>query len=109
MALIGVILLIGIVKKNAIMMIDFALDAQREHRTGARRGKRREDGDGVNVALVEHPEHDVDRGQRRQDQDRLVAERLLVGAAGTLEAAVHRRGHVDLVDRSRDRRLCIAQ
>jgi len=31
-ALIGVILLIGIVKKNAIMMIDFALDAQRrEH------------------------------------------------------------------------------
>ena len=29
-ALIGVILLIGIVKKNAIMMIDFALDAERE-------------------------------------------------------------------------------
>jgi multidrug efflux pump len=28
-ALIGVVLLIGIVKKNAIMMIDFALDAQR--------------------------------------------------------------------------------
>jgi multidrug efflux pump len=30
-ALIGIILLIGIVKKNAIMMIDFALEAQREH------------------------------------------------------------------------------
>jgi multidrug efflux pump len=30
-ALIGLILLIGIVKKNAIMMIDFALDAQRAH------------------------------------------------------------------------------
>jgi multidrug efflux pump len=30
-ALIGVILLIGIVKKNAIMMIDFALDAVRHH------------------------------------------------------------------------------
>jgi multidrug efflux pump len=30
-ALIGVILLIGIVKKNAIMMIDFALDQQRGH------------------------------------------------------------------------------
>jgi multidrug efflux pump len=30
-ALIGVILLIGIVKKNAIMMIDFALDQQRAH------------------------------------------------------------------------------
>ena len=29
-ALIGIILLMGIVKKNAIMMIDFAIDAQRE-------------------------------------------------------------------------------
>jgi multidrug efflux pump len=30
-ALIGVILLIGIVKKNAIMMVDFALDAERRY------------------------------------------------------------------------------
>jgi multidrug efflux pump subunit AcrB len=30
-ALIGIILLIGIVKKNAIMMIDFAMDAERNH------------------------------------------------------------------------------
>ncbi|WP_428423159.1 efflux RND transporter permease subunit [Methylibium sp.] len=30
-ATIGILLLIGIVKKNAIMMIDFALDAQRNH------------------------------------------------------------------------------
>jgi multidrug efflux pump len=30
-ALIGVFLLIGIVKKNAIMMVDFALDTQRRH------------------------------------------------------------------------------
>jgi multidrug efflux pump len=29
-ALIGIVLLIGIVKKNAIMMIDFALDAERK-------------------------------------------------------------------------------
>jgi multidrug efflux pump subunit AcrB len=36
-ALIGIILLIGIVKKNAIMMIDFALEAERT------RGKRAED------------------------------------------------------------------
>ena len=32
-ALIGIILLIGIVKKNAIMMIDFALEAERDHGT----------------------------------------------------------------------------
>ncbi|MDB5339687.1 MAG: acriflavin resistance protein [Planctomycetaceae bacterium] len=37
MALIGILLLIGIVKKNAIMMIDFALDAERN------RGKSPED------------------------------------------------------------------
>jgi multidrug efflux pump len=30
-ALIGIVLLIGIVKKNAIMMIDFALEAERDH------------------------------------------------------------------------------
>jgi multidrug efflux pump len=30
-AIIGMILLIGIVKKNAIMMIDFALEAERHH------------------------------------------------------------------------------
>jgi multidrug efflux pump len=29
-SIIGIILLIGIVKKNAIMMVDFALDAERE-------------------------------------------------------------------------------
>ena len=31
MGLIGILLLIGIVKKNAIMMIDFALEAERDH------------------------------------------------------------------------------
>jgi len=35
-ALIGVILLIGIVKKNAIMMIDFAIEAEREEGISAR-------------------------------------------------------------------------
>jgi multidrug efflux pump len=35
-ALIGVILLIGIVKKNAIMMIDFALDAERRFNLASR-------------------------------------------------------------------------
>ena len=31
LAIIGIVLLIGIVKKNAIMLIDFALEAEREH------------------------------------------------------------------------------
>ena len=36
MAIIGIILLIGIVKKNAIMMIDFALEAEREQGLSSR-------------------------------------------------------------------------
>ena len=36
MGLIGIILLIGIVKKNAIMMIDFALDAERRRQDSGR-------------------------------------------------------------------------
>lgn len=35
-ALIGIILLMGIVKKNAILMIDFAIDAERERGVGPR-------------------------------------------------------------------------
>lgn len=35
-AIIGIILLIGIVKKNAIMMIDFALDVERNQKTSSR-------------------------------------------------------------------------
>jgi multidrug efflux pump len=35
MSIIGIVLLIGIVKKNAIMMIDFALAAEREGKTTA--------------------------------------------------------------------------
>ena len=56
MALIGVILLIGIVKKNAIMMIDFALDAERS------RGLKsvRRDLRGLPAALP--ADHDDDHG-----------------------------------------------
>jgi multidrug efflux pump len=35
-AIIGIVLLIGIVKKNGIMMVDFALEAEREHGKNAR-------------------------------------------------------------------------
>jgi multidrug efflux pump len=35
-AFVGIILLIGIVKKNGIMMVDFALDAERQHGLSSR-------------------------------------------------------------------------
>ena len=56
-ALIGVVLLIGIVKKNAIMMIDFALEAQRERGHGARRRDLR----GLPASFPPH--HDDDRSR----------------------------------------------
>ena len=34
---------------------------------------------GMDVALVEDAEHDVDGGERRRDQERLAAERILIG------------------------------
>ena len=55
-ALIGVILLIGIVKKNAIMMIDFALDAERNE------GKSPRGRDLRGVAAALPADHDDDDG-----------------------------------------------
>ena len=37
-AFVGVIMLVGLVKKNGIMMVDFAVEAQREHEARRRRG-----------------------------------------------------------------------
>ena len=47
-------------------------DHQRQHRANAGRWQRRKYRDRMDVALVEYPEHDVDRDQRRQDQIGLV-------------------------------------
>ena len=41
MAIIGIILLIGIVKKNAILMIDFAIEREREGKSPTTRSTRR--------------------------------------------------------------------
>ncbi len=40
-ALVGIVLLMGIVKKNAIMMIDFAVEAERDRGLTPRRRSRR--------------------------------------------------------------------
>ena len=55
-AFVGIIMLIGLVKKNAIMMIDFAIEAERKHgKTRARRDSR-----GGQRAVP--PDHDDDDG-----------------------------------------------
>ena len=74
-------------------------DQQRQDRADAGRGQRREDRDRVDVALVEHAEHDVDRHQRGQDQQRLVGQRVLKRLRGALEARLDARREADLAAR----------
>jgi hypothetical protein len=82
-AIIGVLLLIGIVKKNAIMMIDFALDAERTARlVAACRDPR-----GLPAAPAAHPDdHAGGHGRRAAAGHRLRR------GLGTAPAAGHRRG-----------------
>ena len=55
-ALVGIVLLMGIVKKNAIMMVDFAIEAERRRRHASRTPRSR----GLPAALP--PDHDDDDG-----------------------------------------------
>ena len=57
----------------------------------------------MHVALVENPEHDVDRDDRRGDQPRFIGQRLLEDPRGPGEGAVHRDRHVDLLHGALDR------
>jgi hypothetical protein len=60
-AMIGILMLIGIVKKNAIMMIDFALDAQRNQGMSPAAGDPR----GLHPALPSDPDDDAGRADGR--------------------------------------------
>ncbi len=82
---------------------------QRQQRAHARRRQRREDGQRVDVALVQHAQHDIDRGDRRQDQDHLRVQRLLEHLRGAGEGAAHRRRHAELGHRAVDGVAGLAQ
>ena len=99
-AFVGIILLIGIVKKNAIMMVDFALEAEQEGNAG--RG-----GDRSRGARAVPADHDDDDGGARRhaaggvgDGDRIgdaaAAGDRGRGRVGVLAAgdAVHHAGRV---------------
>src|ERR1019366_10820362 len=55
-----------------------------EDRAHAGRGQRRQDGERVGVALIEDSEDQVDSYDRRENQDRLLADPLLGGPFGAL-------------------------
>ena len=69
---------------------------QRQQRADAGRRQGRQDRDGMDVALVEHAQHDVDRDDGGQDQQQLAVERLLEGERGALEVGGDRQRHADL-------------
>ena len=78
-------------------------------RADAGRGQRGEDGDGVDVAFVEHAQHDVDGDERGEDQQRLVGERALKGGGGSLEAGIDAGRQADALFDCVDRLDGIAQ
>ena len=63
----------------------------------------------MDVALVEHPEDDVDREERRGDQQRLVRERGLEDLRGALEAGLDAGGEPERTHRGFDRGHRVSQ
>ena len=101
-AMIGIILLVGIVKKNAIMMVDFAIEARA-------RGATPHDAIREACLLRFRPDHDDDHGRavrHAADRDRLGRGRRAAPAAGPRRRrragglaaadALHHAGHLSL-------------
>src|ERR1700734_2684604 len=65
---------------------------QRQQRAHARRRNRGENRDGVNVALIEHAQHDVHGNYGGDNQDQLVRERILERSRGALETGLNGGG-----------------
>ena len=81
---------------SAMTLNSVPAEHQRQERAHARRRQRRQDRDRVDVALVEHAEHDVDGEERGQDQERLGRQRLAERLRRALEVAVHAGRQADL-------------
>ena len=71
-------------------------DDEGENRADARRRQRRQDCQRMDVALVEHAQHDIDGDDRRQDKQGLAGEGLLEDLRVARKSAVDGNGHVQL-------------
>ena len=76
---------------------------ERQQRADAGGGKRGQDRDRVDEALVEHPKHDIHGRNRRREQEHLVRQRRLEGLRCALEADGETRRKVNLLQRLSDR------
>ena len=70
---------------------------QDRERADACRGQRRENRQRMDVAFVEDAEDQIDHDQRREDQKRHSAERLLERLRGALEARTERGRRAEIV------------
>ena len=80
-----------------------AAEHQGHQRADAGRGQRRENRDRMNVALVQHAQHDVHGHERGEDQQRLVGQRGLKGFGRALEIGLNARRQAELVFGLRNR------
>jgi hypothetical protein len=76
---------------------------QRQQRADTGRWQRRQNREGVNEALIEHAQHDVDGDDRRQNQEELIGKRRLKRERSALEAGDHAGGQGDVDLRLLDR------
>ena len=81
---------------SAMTLNSVPAEQQSEQRADARRRQRRENRDRMDVAFVEHAEHDVHRHDGGQDQQRLVDQRGLEGVGGPLESCLDARWQPDV-------------
>src|SRR5580704_11057076 len=82
---------------------------QRQKCPYARRWQCRQYCDGVNITFVQHAEHDVNRNQGGQNQNRLARKRILKSRRRPLETRFNRRRKADRPLRIRDRLSGFAQ
>ena len=75
----------------------FLADEKRQNGAHAGGGQRRQNRDRVDVALVQHAQHDVDHHQRRQDQPDFIRQRVLEGSGRALEARMDAERQADLL------------
>ena len=73
---------------------------ERQNRAHAGRRQRGENRDGMNVALVQHAQHDVHGDDGGQDQPAFVGQRSLEGARRSLERCLDAGRHADLAPRA---------
>src|ERR1700758_5079545 len=70
-------------------------ELQRENRADTCRWQRREDRQRMDVALVQHSQHDVNRYDRSQQQPALISERITKSGSRALKARGDALGHAN--------------